>query len=342
MTRQILSLSLCYILLFLTACAKSESGDRRPGPQDPAPLPPKVIDDAGDDGETVSPEGAEQGDADAEPGETGPLAFLQAVGSAEKLELATWNLENFPKDELSLSYAKQIIARLDVDVIALQEIASVEAVQGMLESLPGYELVLSSHAYGNGSYQKVGFLYNSKSLELISSQLLFVDDPYAFPRPPLEARFRYRGDLNQDEQVLEFAAIVVHLKASRDDSSRDRRIEAHQILESYVSDQIALTDRALPHAVLGDFNETINGAIGAKVHKPWFDEDEIYQFPTLSAADNGEYSFISASKSLIDHIILSQSLSVERVEIPKIHLKLRDYRDQVSDHLPVISLISGF
>ena len=343
MSRQILGLSFGIFFLFLNACAESQSGSESRRPQDPAPIPPGIVGDIEEPDEQLPPtdepsEGEQDGDQDNN--DESALSFLQPIGAVDQLEVATWNLENFPKSELSLTYVTEIIKRIDIDLIALQEVASVEAMNEMLRSLPQYEVVLSTHAYGNGSYQKVGFLYKKQTLELVGSRLLFTDDSYAFPRPPLQAEFRYRAESREQQEAM--TAIVVHLKASRDESARRRREEAHNLLEAYVSNLLESSQTPISTVVLGDFNETMNDAVGSRVHKPWLDEDQTYFFPTLDAANNGEYSFISSSKSLIDHMILSQTVAIDRVDIPKIHLKFRDYREQVSDHLPVIGTVSGF
>ena len=52
---------------------------------------------------------------------------LNFVGSNETLDIITWNIQNFPKNELTINYIKESIDSLNVDIIALQEIESLNA-----------------------------------------------------------------------------------------------------------------------------------------------------------------------------------------------------------------------
>ena len=49
---------------------------------------------------------------------------LNAYGDISTLNLLTWNVEQFPKNNLTLEYLNHAIDAMAVDVIALQEIKS--------------------------------------------------------------------------------------------------------------------------------------------------------------------------------------------------------------------------
>ena len=52
---------------------------------------------------------------------TSSLSF----GTDETLDIITWNIENFPKqDNITLDYLTELITFLNVDIIAMQEIGS--------------------------------------------------------------------------------------------------------------------------------------------------------------------------------------------------------------------------
>ena len=60
---------------------------------------------------------------------------LNIVGQDNTLDIMTWNIEHFPKNNLTNLYVKQIIDSLHIDVIGLQEIESNSYFNNLLDSL---------------------------------------------------------------------------------------------------------------------------------------------------------------------------------------------------------------
>ena len=60
---------------------------------------------------------------------------LNIAGTNQTLDLITWNIENFPKNNLTNLYVKQIIDSLNVDIIAMQEITDMQSFNNILDSL---------------------------------------------------------------------------------------------------------------------------------------------------------------------------------------------------------------
>src|SRR5687767_675571 len=115
---------------------------------------------------------------DAEPGPDGwpppRTDVVPPVGGPETLDVATWNIENFPKSGDAVAYAADIIASLDLDVVVCEEIASVEAWDELVARLPEHAGVLSTHRYTPSSYQKIGVLYRETEITASAGELLFV------------------------------------------------------------------------------------------------------------------------------------------------------------------------
>ncbi len=259
---------------------------------------------------------------------------IPQVGLATQFDFATWNIENFPKSDQSVEIAGKVLGRINVDLIALEEVASEVAFQQLLDTMPEYKGVLSPHEYGFNNYQKLAFIYRDADLELLDWELLFENQRYEFPRPPLQAHFRLKSASKQvDEEIY---MIVVHLKATGDIESQNRREKANQLLEEYVT----MLRTQKPNArvtLLGDFNERVTYPAGLNVFKPWLDKPENYSFHTQEPALMGEYSFISPSKPMIDHMISTSNIELNTVVVPKLETMVSAYRDLVSDHLPVIA-----
>src|SRR5690606_42157527 len=81
--------------------------------------------------------------------------LVAPVGSGATVDIATWNIENFPADESTPSLVADLVASLDLDLIAVQEITSVVAFNELVARLPDHGGLLSSHTYGDDTYQKV-------------------------------------------------------------------------------------------------------------------------------------------------------------------------------------------
>ena len=57
------------------------------------------------------------------------------IGSANKLDVITWNIENFPKNNNTINYVEDIINDINVDIIALQEIQDLNAFNSLVNNL---------------------------------------------------------------------------------------------------------------------------------------------------------------------------------------------------------------
>lgn len=257
--------------------------------------------------------------------------LVDPVGSAASLDIATWNIENFPQFDNTARIASDLIASLALDLIAVQEIADIDAFGELVARLPDHDSVLSVHAYGNGSYQKVGFVYRSDLMTITDQVLLFLDEGYVFPRPPLQVTVTVQGA----DPPLDFIAIVLHLKAGRSFEDQDRRDRAVTLLEAHVSTLVAETDADV--VILGDFNEVTTDADGQMVLGPFL-SSPAYRFRSEPLASAGEFSFVP-SEVMLDHIVTTSALDDEfgaaAPVIPRLDQDVAGYLSVVSDHLPV-------
>ncbi len=257
--------------------------------------------------------------------------LVPPVGTAGALDVATWNLENFPRTGATPRVVAELIRSLGLDLVAVQEIADRASFEELVGRLPEHDGVLSTHYYGDGSYQKVGFVYRRDLVEVTGLRLLYEDEAYVFPRPPLEVTARL-VDGSRD-----FVAITVHLKAGTG-ADRERRARATELLEAHVRGLVdgPGDDEVL---VLGDFNEVLTTSSGRATLSPWLSSPERYRMRTQVLADQDEASFLP-SGVILDHVVstaaLDDELAGDTAEIPLLHLQVGDYEGTVSDHLPVV------
>ncbi len=306
--------------------------DNRTGPGDAG-----WWDAGGDGGEAADDAGDDAGDsgpADAGGDEEPPP---WRVGSEQTLELATWNIRNFPADGQTAERVADLIAGMQVDLVAVQEIADVYAFGQVLQRLPDYTAVLSEHEYGDGEYQKTGLVYRSDLVQVRETRSLFADDGYAFPRPPLEAEVYLH---RPDGSVQTLRLIVVHLKARLGEDNEARRRDACQKLAAYVDDLVQ-SGGETEVAVVGDFNDSLDDPPQDNVFTVFQQHPDQYRFLTDPLADANDYSYIPA-RVLIDHLLVSDGLfdtfaggQVEAVALDRLVVDY-DYLSRVSDHRPIV------
>lgn len=253
------------------------------------------------------------------------------IGGPDTLEIATWNLENFPAASHTPSLVADLISSLDLDVVVVQEIADEAAWDELLLRLRDHEGILSTHRYGPNDYQKVGLIYRSALVTAGPPSLLFPSDAFAFPRPALAVTVEIDG--------RSIEVIGVHLKAGREPADADRRRAAVQELDAYLRAQIdgGGEDEVV---VLGDYNERVTSPDDRAVLAPLLDAPDRYTVRTEPGALAGGITYLGFGGSWIDHITTSHALDVAwagaRVEQPRLDQTVRSYRSYVSDHLPAI------
>lgn len=255
--------------------------------------------------------------------------LVPRVGSDAALDVATWNIENFPRDAATPALVADLIASMDLDLIAVQEIASVEAFDELVARLPDHEGALSTHTYADGTFQKVGFIYRAGLVTVSPPQLLFTDMGYEFPRPPMQVVATADDGVHP---VVDFVLVTVHLKAGRGFEDRDRREAAMVLLANHLA---AAADQDI--VALGDFNEVVTTSEGLAIFDPFL--TGTYELQTDDLAAEGKFSFVP-SHAILDHVITSAALAGELAggdtQIPPLHVQLINYEQSVSDHLPVV------
>ncbi len=270
---------------------------------------------------------------------TAPLiAQYTAVGSDSTIDIITWNIENFPKDgQNTIDEVAQIVSDLDVDAIAVQEIADTNAFNNLLAQLPGWDARLSPHEYSGGDYQKVGLLYNTNVVTVNGYQLLFEDDGYAFPRPAMELDVI----ISEGTHTFDFKMIVVHLKAYEGEENEARRRAAIDSLKNYIDSQVAQNEEK-DYILTGDFNDHLEDPPEDNVFTVMLDDTAHYEF--LSEPLVGFYgTYIGYNEpDLIDHTIITDDARSEYgdngyTEALYLDYQNSDYEATVSDHRPLYS-----
>ena len=96
--------------------------------------------------------------------------------SANNSKILKISTNGLPIIRLIISYIDirdTIIKDLDIDLIGVQEIASVRSFNELLNQLDGWQGVLSNDTYGNGNYQKTAILYKTDFISISAVKNIF-------------------------------------------------------------------------------------------------------------------------------------------------------------------------
>lgn len=259
--------------------------------------------------------------------------LVTRVGTDDAVDIATWNIQNFPKLTTSPRFVADLITSIELDLIAVEEIADVNAFDELVARLPKHAGLLSSHEYSPGEYQKVGFIYRDDYITLSDPVLLFEGETYEFPRPPLQVTV----GINAGATQVEFTAIVVHLKAGIGTDDRDRRTAAMISLEAHVRELVNAGQTEV--LLLGDFNEVMTDPSSLAVYAPFGDDQTAYRLRTFQLAAVGGVSWLPGGR-MLDHVISTAAMDDEFGEdfarVSRLDQEFNAYDTAVSDHLPVI------
>lgn len=300
-----MKIRLTYLLAFVFVLAACGGGDSEPNP-DPDPDPNvNVFEDC-------------------------PVTV-----SGQTLDIATWNIENYPKTNSTLQTVTDIIENYDLDLIALQEITSQTAFNNLVNELDGWEGFITQI---NGSNLMLAYLYKTSEVTVNGTPINLYEEATednndaftAFRRP-------YLIDITHSNG-LSVKLINVHLKCCN--GSEDRRRKASDFLKTYIDDNLP-DDEVV---ILGDFNDEIVDS--DNVFQNFLDDSQNYDFTTLEIAQGPStgWSFQSPTfSSQIDQVLITNELFDNETSTSVLALDdcLSTYEGLVSDHRPVLIRFSN-
>ena len=253
---------------------------------------------------------------------------LNIMGEDNTLDIVTWNIENFPKNNLTNMYVRQIIDSLDVDIIALQEIVDIQNFNNILDSL-GNDWVGFRSGEINSDYQELSYIVNTQNIEIVSNPYTILNDnSYYFAyREPYVLEISYQNN--------NFILINIHYKCCN--GSEDRRLQASLLLHSYIN--TFFNDSKV--IVLGDFNDLLID--DNNVFSPFLSDMNNFYFTDFSIANSSnEFWSFPSWPSHLDHILITNELFNYVVDTQTVLVDwslnggLSAYDAYVSDHRPVM------
>ena len=261
-------------------------------------------------------------------------------GTDTTFEVATWNIEWFPKaGQTTVDYVSQIIEALDVDLIVMQELDDTDMFDQMMESLADYV-----GYYESGWFAGLAYIYKPDAIVINDIYEIYTTEEYwnAFPRSPMVMDLSFEG-----ENIF---VINNHYKCCGDgildygntSDEEYRRYMANELLKQYI-------DAYLPDSkviLLGDLNDMLTDAEDNNVFQMILDDTENYLFADLEIeqGDSSNWSY-PTWPSHLDHILVTNELfdALGNDDSAVATLKIDeyfpggwwDYDNYVSDHRPV-------
>ena len=265
------------------------------------------------------------------------------VGTDTTLEIATWNLENFAKDnENTVAAVIKAVVAMDIDIIALQEISNPLEFQALVDGLEGWSgFQATSHSFIN-----LGFLYKTggKLEEPTFNEILAgLPQPDPLNRNPFVLSSSFDGKpfivINNHYWCCGNGVIDENVPDDRE----YLRLQASQVLDEYIRDNYA-GQRVF---MVGDLNDELTDKAVDNVFQPFLDAPDFYNFVDMDIAlgDRLGWSF-PGFPSHLDHILITAPLfeayqgATTLVQVVPLHTFLTrgfpQYDALISDHLPVV------
>jgi endonuclease/exonuclease/phosphatase family metal-dependent hydrolase len=288
------------------------------------------------------------------------LLLLASTLTAQALTIGTYNIRNFDYDQryhirTNKSELTTIINGLKADVLSVEEINNTaEFERFVANKLPGYDKELSRCGGSHG--QRLGFLYNKNTIELLSfNEDLSITNPGRpgecenGSRPMAIALFQIRATKQK------FYGITVHLKSGSDTGSVHKRNKQYQIIRNTILELKSKTG-IQDFYVAGDFNTTEYIARGSDYRELTRVVSQLGMIDLSSNLKCSAYWWGGTndgieSPSLLDHVIVTPGLvklnnsATVSGHCQKVSCRESSPRDlgasyeAVSDHCPVTAKI---
>jgi len=261
-------------------------------------------------------------------------------GTDSTLEVVTWNLEHFPKNDIvTVDLVARAIITLDADILALQEIGDPGFFRELDDRLADWTGIRAASA----SYDlNLAYLYrNNGDWVMDSVREIFTGNRREFPRAPYVMEGHFKG-----EPVV---VIDNHFKCCGDNvitedpwDEETRRRDAGLLLDDYV--RTNYTDRKV--IIVGDLNDSLTDAPSSNVFNVFLDDPSTWQFVDMDIAEgpSSGWSF-PGWPSHLDHILIFAPLfpawegADAEVSVVPLYQGLPGgwygYDRDISDHLPV-------
>jgi endonuclease/exonuclease/phosphatase family metal-dependent hydrolase len=250
------------------------------------------------------------------------------------LDVATWNMEWFPKsNDSTITAVAEIMKKVNADVYAVQEIGSLEQFAAMMELLPAYDFQVTRQS----SFFDQAVIYKKSVLSYVGREEPFAHSDYNFAgRPPLRVDFVWTVDGRREPVSI----IDLHLKCCG--NGLERRKKSVSELHEYLSLGMEMGEENI--IVLGDWNDQIDDVGVLQSFTAFLDDPENFRFATDRIAGDVEQASYPTWPSFLDHILIGKGFfdefennsTIQTLPVAEWFGSWEVYELLVSDHRPVL------
>ena len=261
-----------------------------------------------------------------------------SFGDENSFDVATWNIEWFPKNnQITIDYVTEIINLLDLDILAIQEVDDITMFDQMLDSLPAY-----TGYYESSWFAGLAYIYKTGLVEINDIYEIYTTSSYwnAFPRSPMVMDINFMG--------VNYFIINNHFKCCGDgiidfddpSDEENRRYTAINLIKEYIDNNLS-NNKVI---TLGDLNDDIAEEPPNNVFQEVLNDTSHYRFADFGIAqgNSSEWSFPNWPSHL-DHILITDELfsglynsEVQTIKIDEyLDGGWNEYDQNISDHRPV-------
>lgn len=257
------------------------------------------------------------------------------MGTESTLDILTWNIENFPKqNEVTIDYLVELIPLLNVDIIALQEIGDDDYFNQLVDQLNGWSGFRTGGSWG------LAYIYKS---EVVINRIAEIQplDNYNLTRTPLLMELEWADEniyiINNHYKCCGNGTIEIEY-----DDEEYRRLQSCILTKTYIESNLDGENVIL----LGDLNDELTDPESANVFVNFINDTENYLFVDINIAAGSSTNWSYPSwPSHLDHILITNELfdefantesSAETIRVEeKLEEGWSEYKNYISDHRPV-------
>ncbi len=256
-------------------------------------------------------------------------------GTESTLDVITWNIENFPKQNGStVNYLAELIPLLDVDIIAMQEIGDDDYFNQLVGQLNGWRGFRAGGSWG------LAYIYKSEVIINRIEEIQALDN-YNLTRTPLLMELEWGGEnvyiINNHYKCCGNGTIEIEY-----DDEEYRRLQSSILTKTYIESNLDSQKVIL----VGDLNDELNDEESINVFQNFIIDSTNYKFVDMDIAYSSSLNWSYPSwPSHLDHILITNELfdefenegsSVQTIRLEEYFDNgWAEYENYISDHRPV-------
>jgi len=259
---------------------------------------------------------------------------IPEVNQDSHLEIATWNMEWFPKSNDSTTTAvAEIMQKLNADIYAVQEIGSLSKFAAMMDLLPAYDYQVTRQS----SFFDQAIIYKRSVLTFLGREEPFAQADYNYAgRSPLRVDFLWHNG----DQVEPLSVINLHLKCCG--NGLERRKKSMDELHEYLRLGMEWGEENI--IVLGDWNDQLDDVGVTQSFSAFLADPEYFYYATSEIAGDVEQASYPTWPSFLDHILIGKGFfdefqngsTIETLPVADWLGDWENYELIISDHRPVL------